>query len=229
MALPKASPFTCASPLMIAWSYARPASFALPDTEAWSNTLPCTVAFPEMIASPYTSPRTWAWSWKNKRKPKAEIQACSPDDYLYMALAEIRILAPHGKAFALLQLFRKNHAGGPFMIQPEKMAQQVYSGTTWTIKNYREARDVLLREGFIAIHERHPRSRIKATKYALAVRPLTDADRRLSLDVLKHIGSAMKTKAAPAQSKKGASAGGASSPDALKSMKSARPGASVRL
>jgi hypothetical protein len=126
------------------------------------------------------------WSWKNKRKARIEIPACKANDHLDMALAEIRILAPHGKAFALLQLFRQNHAGGAFLIQPEKMARECYSGTTWTIKNYREARDVLLREGFISIHEKTPG---RAVRYVLASRPLTDADRRANAEVLKFVGA----------------------------------------
>lgn len=126
------------------------------------------------------------WSWKNKRKPRMDIPECKANDHLDMALAEIRILAPHGVAFALLQLFRKNHAGSPFLIQPEKMARACYSGTTWTIKNYKEARDVLLREGFIAIHEKAPG---RAVKYTLSSRPLTEDDRRMNAGTLKHLAS----------------------------------------
>ena len=124
------------------------------------------------------------WSWKNKRKSRMAIPACKAEDHLDMALAEIRILAPHGKAFALLQLFRKNHAGSTFLIQPENMARQRYSGEPWTIKNYREARDVLLQEGFVAIHEKvHGR----ATRYVLSARPLTQADRRMNAKILKQL------------------------------------------
>lgn len=127
------------------------------------------------------------WSWKNKRKDKVEVPACKANDLIEHAIAEIRILAPHGKAFALLQLFRKNHAGDTFLIQPEKMARACYSETTWTIKNYKEARDVLLREGFIAVQQKYPHSRTKATKYVLRDRSLTEDDRRMNEIALKHI------------------------------------------
>ena len=47
------------------------------------------------------------WSWKNKRKSRMAIPACKAEDHIDMALSEIRILAPQGKAFALFQFFRK--------------------------------------------------------------------------------------------------------------------------
>jgi hypothetical protein len=127
------------------------------------------------------------WSWKNKRKPKVEIAKCAADDHLEHAIAEIRILGQQGKAFALLQLLRKNHAGSLFPIQPVKMAASRYSGARWTQKAYKDARDVLLREGFIAVHEKAPR---RPVQYALAEKRLTAKDRDLNAVALKTLQGA---------------------------------------
>jgi hypothetical protein len=124
-----------------------------------------------------------AWSWKNKRKPKVAIPTRNTEDALEHALAEIRVLGPHGaKVFGLLQLFRANHAGTLFTIQPERMRANRYSGGAWSVKAYKDARDKLLREGFIAIVEKE---RGRPVKYALADRKLTDEDRRLNGEMSK--------------------------------------------
>lgn len=124
-----------------------------------------------------------AWSWKNKRKPKVAIPALNAEEALDHALTEIRVLGPYGpKVFGLLQLFRANHAGVTFLIQPERMRASRYGGAAWTVKAYKDARDILLAEGFIRIVEK---DRGRPVKYALAERKLTDQDRKRNADMFK--------------------------------------------